>query len=207
MGHRKLLVVDLEATCWARDRHVQEDMETIEIGAILFDPFGGEPEREYQAFVQPTLFPILSDFCTQLTTIQQSDVNSAPHFAEALRRFVEWLGDPRQVRFASWGDYDRRQIARDCQRAGVEVPFEPDTLNLKHICCPRLHMKPGGMAQALARAGLELGGTHHRALDDARNILRLAQRTLGADWAGVMASPPALPPELRPRPPSGGAAR
>jgi inhibitor of KinA sporulation pathway (predicted exonuclease) len=58
MGHRKLLVVDLEATCWARDRHVQEDMETIEIGAILFDPFGGEPEREYQAFVRPFSSPM-----------------------------------------------------------------------------------------------------------------------------------------------------
>jgi inhibitor of KinA sporulation pathway (predicted exonuclease) len=134
-----------------------------------------------------------------LTTIQQHDVDSAPAFAEALGRFVEWLGDPREVRFASWGDYDRRQIERDCQRAGIPVPFQSDTLNLKHLCCPKLQMKPGGLAQALERAGLQLEGTHHRALDDARNILRLAQRTLGDDWAGVMASPSALPPELRPR--------
>jgi inhibitor of KinA sporulation pathway (predicted exonuclease) len=61
-------------------------------------------------------------------------------------------------------------------------------------------MKPGGMAQALARAGLALDGTHHRALDDARNILRIAERAFEGRLDLLMACPPSPPPELRPRP-------
>jgi len=206
MGARKLLVVDLEATCWARGEHVQEHMETIEIGALLVDPTGGAPTREFLRFVRPRRHPRLSDFCIQLTSIQQSDVDRAPTFAPAFETFLEWLGEPREVRFASWGDYDRRQLLRDCGAAGIVYPFTEDTLNLKHICCPRIGMKPGGMAQALARAGLPLDGTHHRALDDARNILRLAERAFEGRLELLMACPPSLPPELRPRPgrPSAG---
>jgi len=206
MGARKLLVVDLEATCWARGEHVQEHMETIEIGALLVDPTGEAPRREFQCFVRPSRFPTLSEFCTQLTSMQQSDVDHAPTFAPAFEAFLGWLGEPREVRFASWGDYDRRQLVRDCQLAGITYPFCDDTINLKHVCCPKLGMKPGGMAQALARAGLPLDGAHHRALDDARNILRIAERAFGGRLELLMASPPSLPPELRPRPgrPSAG---
>jgi len=197
MGTRKLLVVDLEATCWARGEHVQERMETIEIGALLVDPGGGTPRREFQCFVRPSRHARLSDFCIQLTSIQQSDVDRAPTFAPAFAAFLEWLGEPREVRFASWGDYDRRQLLRDCDAAGIVNPLAEDTLNLKHICCPMIGMKPGGMAQALARAGLALDGTHHRALDDARNILRLAERAFEGRLELLMACAPSLPPRPR----------
>ena len=209
MGTRKLLVVDLEATCWARGEHVQERMETIEIGALLVDPSGAAPTREFQCFVRPTRHPRLSEFCIHLTSIQQADVDRSPTFAPAFGAFLGWLGEPREVRFASWGDFDRRQLVRDCELAGRAYPFLDDTLNLKHICCPKFGMKPGGMAAALARAGLALGGTHHRALDDARNILRLAERAFEGRLELLMACPPSLPPELRPRAgrPSSGLAR
>lgn len=200
MEPKKLLVVDLEATCWERGAHVQEQMETIEIGALLVDPLGGVPTREFQCFVRPSRFPSLSAFCTQLTSIRQEDVDAAEPFGAAFEAFVGWLGEPRGVRFASWGDYDRRQLVRDCELSGVPYPFLDDTLNLKHICCPRFGMKPGGMAQALARAGLALDGTHHRALDDARNILRIAERAFEGRLDLLMACPPSPPPELRPRP-------
>lgn len=204
MEPRKLLVVDLEATCWERGAHVQEQMETIEIGALLVDPSGGAPTREFQCFVRPSRFPSLSAFCTQLTSIRQEDVDAAEPFGPAFAAFVAWLGEPRAVRFASWGDYDRRQLVRDCEAAGVPYPFNDDSLNLKHICCPIFGMKPGGMAQALARAGLGLDGTHHRALDDARNILRIAERAFEGRLERLMACPPSLPPELRPRHPDSG---
>ena len=206
MEPKKLLIVDLEATCWERGAHVQEQMETIEIGALLVDPSGGVPTREFQCFVRPQRHPALSAFCTQLTSIRQEDVDSALPFGPAFAAFVRWLGEPREVRFASWGDYDRRQLVRDCEAAGVPYPFNDDTLNLKHICCPMFGMKPGGMAQALARAGLALDGTHHRALDDARNILRIAERAFEGRLERLMACPPSLPPELRPRHPDPGRA-
>jgi len=47
-------------------------------------------------------------------------------------------------------------------------------LNLKRRFAARQGLrKPVGMAGALRKAGLELAGTHHRGIDDARNIARL----------------------------------
>lgn len=46
-------------------------------------------------------------------------------------------------------------------------------LNLKRSFAQARGIKEVGMAQALQLVGLALEGTHHRGLDDARNIARL----------------------------------
>jgi 3'-5' exoribonuclease 1 len=170
---RKLLIVDLEATCWERPRHRPEDMEAIEIGALLVDPADPARPREYQGFLRPVRFPELSEFCTRLTGIVQADVDGAEPFAQAFPRFLAWIGDPSSVRFASWGNYDRNQFVRDCERHDLPYPFAEDHLNLKHHCSAKLGIKPAGLEQALRRAGLVFEGSHHRGLDDARNIWRV----------------------------------
>jgi inhibitor of KinA sporulation pathway (predicted exonuclease) len=170
---RKLLIVDLEATCWERPKHAPEAMETIEIGALLVDPAAPARPSEYQGFVRPVRFPELSEFCKRLTGIAQADVDSAEPFSRAFPRFLAWIGDPGAVRFASWGNYDRLQLLRDCAGHGLAYPFADDHLNLKHHCGARLGIKPGGLQPALKRAGLSFEGSHHRGLDDARNIWRV----------------------------------
>ena len=176
---RKLLIVDLEATCWERARHDPELMETIEIGALAVDPTAPESPLEFQTLVRPTRSPVLSRFCTDLTTIQQAEVDAAEPFPAAFARFVSWIGDPLEVLFASWGSYDQRQLLRDCSLHDVDYPFGDRHLNLKRLCSARLGLRPAGVVQALGRAGLELQGTHHRALDDARNIWRLTRAVAG----------------------------
>ena len=183
---RRLLIVDLEATCWERAEHAPEKMETIEIGALLVDPL--EPDRpdEFQTLIRPVRHPQLSAFCTQLTGITQADVDGAEGFERAFGRFVEWLGDPLAARLGSWGSFDRRQLEQDCAAHGVPMPFAADHLNLKHLCSQDLDLKPSGMARALAAAGLALEGTHHRGLDDARNIWRLLQHLRGGRLAQLV---------------------
>ncbi len=46
--------------------------------------------------------------------------------------------------------------------------------NLKKEFARVFRVKSGGMARALEVVGLPLEGTHHREMDDARNIARLA---------------------------------
>lgn len=183
---RVLLIVDLEATCWERSTHRAEDMETIEIGALIVDPRAPQtPAREFERLVRPTLRPQLSAFCTQLTGIRQDEVDAAAGFGEVFARFLEWVGDPERVLFASWGRYDRRQLQTDCARQGIEYPFGEQHLNLKHWCAARLGARPGGLAQAVARCGFTFAGRHHRGLDDARNIWRVTQHVGGADLASL----------------------
>jgi 3'-5' exoribonuclease 1 len=169
----RYVVVDLEATCW--EQSSPDRMEIIEIGAVLLESAGGPVSREFDAFVQPVESPQLSEFCTRLTSIRQEDVDGAETFPVVFRRFLEWIG-PEPFTLCSWGAYDLNQFRKDCRRHGVELPpaFERH-VNLKQEHARLRRVRPMGMAKALAKEGISLEGTHHRGLDDARNIAKLAQ--------------------------------
>ena len=184
---RRLLIVDLEATCWEAGRHRPGDMEIIEIGAILVAPGAVESPLEFQTFVRPVRFPVLSEFCRSMTSIRQEDVDGADPFPEAFARFLEWTGDPGAVRFASWGAYDRKQFLKDCAFHRVPYPFAEDHLNIKQFFAKRRSGgKPPGMRGALRQLGLELEGTHHRGIDDARNIWRILRHLTNGDLSGLV---------------------
>lgn len=163
------LVVDLEATCDDAGAVPRADSEIIEIGAVLVDGHTLEPVEEFQTFVRPVVHPRLTRFCTELTSITQSDVAYAPTFAEVA---PELWAFGQGALFCSWGNYDRNQLAMDAARAGVDMP-PGDHANLKAIWASVFGGRKVGMAGALARVGLAITGTHHRGIDDARNIARL----------------------------------
>ena len=174
-----ILVVDLEATC---DEHAPSfDMETIEIGAAWIAADGAVIDR-FQSFARPIENPVLTPFCTRLTGITQVDVDAAPLFpavADALRSFVAQHRKVGAV-WMSWGTYDRKQLERDSARHGIPEPVEIPHENAKRLFAKAQRIgKEVGMARACAIVGLQLAGTHHRALDDALNVARLLPWVLG----------------------------
>jgi inhibitor of KinA sporulation pathway (predicted exonuclease) len=68
---KALLVVDLEATCWAASRGPREDMETIKFGAVLVRMSDLRPIDERSWFIRPRLH---SNYCTNLTSITQDRI-------------------------------------------------------------------------------------------------------------------------------------
>ncbi len=173
-----LLVIDLEATCDENHRLSKYEMETIEIGAVLVETGTLAPVGEFQSFVRPVRHPRLTPFCTQLTTIQQRDVDGAPGFKEAMANLRRFL-DGRRALFCSWGRYDKSQLDQDAAFHRIDLPLGRGHLNLKESFGLHLDERPSGMAGALRRVGLPLHGTHHRGIDDARNIARLLPWSLG----------------------------
>ncbi len=171
------VIVDLEATCWQKGT-IPSRMEIIEIGAVLMSSAAGEPVAEFNAFVRPVREPILSPFCVELTGIRQADVFGAETFANVFPRFLEWIG-PQPYILCLWGAYDLGQFQVDCQRHGLPMPtaFERH-LNLKKLFAEQESAKPCGMKAALQRLGIPLTGAHHRAIDDARNIAKIARIVL-----------------------------
>jgi inhibitor of KinA sporulation pathway (predicted exonuclease) len=165
----RLLIVDLEATCW--ERNPPAPHEIIEIGAVAYE-MGRGPLAEFQTFVRPRLKPILSPFCTRLTSIRQKDVEGAPPFPEALEALSCWAEAYAPYTLAAWGNYDRGQFQDDCRLHRVVYPFGA-YLNIKTAFARLVNCRPCGMARALHLAGLTLEGTHHRGIDDVRNIARL----------------------------------
>jgi inhibitor of KinA sporulation pathway (predicted exonuclease) len=175
----RYIIVDLEATCWENVRDYGR-METIEIGAVELPAADSPPVREFSRFVRPVAEPQLSEFCRRLTSIRQRDVELADYFWAVFPEFVEWIGDEPFV-LCSWGGYDLTQFRTDCERHSLPFPasFERH-INLKKEFARLLGVKACGMERALAHAGLPLEGTHHRGIDDARNIARLAALVLPA---------------------------
>jgi len=170
------IVFDLEATCWQKRRPGQRN-EIIEIGAIKFDKQGKQID-EFCAFVYPKLNPELSPFCKELTQIQQSDINTAKPFPEVLKLFQDWITS--EYILCSWGKYDKNQLISDCKLHDLSYEWVKPHISLKHQHPTVRGMgKPMGMARALQVEGFQLEGTHHRGIDDARNISKIFLKYLG----------------------------
>lgn len=169
----RYIIVDLEATCWETGQ-TPDRMEIIEIGAVSL-PSATQPcDSEFQSFVQPVTEPHLSDFCRKLTTIDQTSIDAAEIFPTVFHRFVSWIGDGPII-WCSWGAYDLEQLRTDCRRHGIEFPdLLKAHINLKEQYSSLFKIKRCGMAAALKQQKLAIVGTHHRGIDDARNIARLA---------------------------------
>lgn len=170
------LIVDLEATCWDKDSS-PERMEIIEIGAVKLSN-SLEITDEYSSFVRPVNEPILSDFCKNLTSIEQEQIGSADTFPIVFERFIDWVGNLSEITLCSWGAYDKKQLIIDCRRHGVDYPFGDKHINLKKMFSDQRSIKPCGMKRALQILGLPLEGKHHRAIDDVRNIAEVAKLVL-----------------------------
>lgn len=171
---RRYLVLDLEATCDDQGSVPREEMEIIEIGAVLLEPGSWRIREEFNCFVRPVRNPQLTEFCTHLTSIGQVDIAQAPGFIDAIKRMQDWLRPFRLTAWGSWGNYDRRQIQQDADFHGIAFPINAPHFNLKDRFSKRLKLpRRPGLSRALDIAGLSFEGTHHRAIDDARNITRL----------------------------------
>jgi inhibitor of KinA sporulation pathway (predicted exonuclease) len=166
------LVIDLEATCWKGNQPAQN--ETIEIGAVVFSQ-GQGVVSEFQAFVRPKLNPELSEFCRELTGIEQAEVDSAKAFPEVFGKFNSWAEAYPDAAFASWGAYDRKQILNDCVLHGLEPWDRLDPhLNLKRAFSSLMDCSLAPeLPHAMELSRIAARGTLHRGLDDARNIARV----------------------------------
>jgi inhibitor of KinA sporulation pathway (predicted exonuclease) len=156
-------------------------METIEIGAVMVDGSTLAPVAEFQAFIRPVRNTKLTEFCTCLTTITQADVDQAQTFPEILGEFLVWANKFQGWRFCSWGAYDTTQIRRDCEFWHLDPPWPwNDSVNLKRLFAKQCGgLKECGIPAALSILEFSpMTGTHHRGIDDARNISRILQSLL-----------------------------
>ena len=169
-----IIVLDLEASCWDNSQRIpREESEIIEIGAVKLNQ-DYEILEEFDTFVRPTFHPAISDYCTQLTSIKQSDVSNASEFIDAMSKFEAWCGN--DVQFMSWGFYDRNQIIRECNWKKYKGKM-PQLIN-NHVSAKHKIMSFENVARlsldaALKRFKMQFEGTPHRGIDDTRNIVKV----------------------------------
>lgn len=163
------IIFDLEATCWENDKTRQS--EIIEIGAIKVNS-KLEFISEFQSFIKPKINLNLSVFCKTLTSIKQEQVNGAAYFPNVLNKFQNWIG--KDYWLCSWGFYDKTQLKKDCDLHKINKDWLNNHISIKHQHGATFgHEKGVGMDRALQMLDLQLEGTHHRGIDDARNIAKI----------------------------------
>ena len=184
MKNEFLVITDLEATCWEEKSikggiYQRQNSEIIEIGALkvsLDKEHYLEPVNEFDVFVKPVKHPILSDFCKQLTSISQEEVNKGLSLHEAMESFRKEMFNDSATLFGSWGKYDFNFIIEQCKDKGIACPFDTQkVINLKSLVATIKGWKKRGrgIGRTLEDLNMEFDGTPHRGIDDVRNIRRI----------------------------------
>ena len=188
-AEQRLLVVDLEATCWETKPPPNQFHEIIEIGWALVDLESTPPchVSSGTVLVKPTRSDV-SPFCTQLTTITADLLDAeGVSLQEAFETLVNDVGSKNyswsryicaicQVYadiWSSWGAYDLNMVKRQCKIFGLESPFANTHYNIKDLFKVLYPNLRGGYGMTNAFAAVcdgPIEGTHHRGGDDAKNI-------------------------------------
>jgi inhibitor of KinA sporulation pathway (predicted exonuclease) len=178
----RLLVVDLEMTCWDGAAPPGEQPDIIEIGIAEVDNERLEIARSGRYLVRPVRSAV-SAFCTELTGITAAELKrDGRPFPEVRNRIVaDWA--PRHKTWTAWGK-DHKAMAEAAAHHGVASPFSESHIDLGHL----FDLLTGasqriGLRAAMESLGIPPEGERHRAvgdaLDAARVYLALARRMRG----------------------------
>ncbi|MBB2149719.1 3'-5' exonuclease [Pedobacter gandavensis] len=169
----KIVIVDIEATCWNTGQPKGMESDIIEVGVCLLDIRTGEISENRGILVRPERSEI-STFCTELTTISLEMIEKdGIEFKEACRILKEeYLSQGRP--WASFGAYDQKQFQKQCTAMSIGYPFGPSHINVKTLFALKKKLSnEKGMSAALSLLKIPLEGTHHRGVDDANNIAKI----------------------------------
>lgn len=169
----RILVIDLEATCWEGRQPKDQVSEIIEIGICVLDTQDGSISKNKGILIKPEKSSV-SPFCTQLTTITQDMLDTEGiSFSEACK-LLRTEYDAYNYTWASYGAYDINIMKNQCMARNMDYPLSQDHINVKILFSKVKNLNGKvGMAGALGILGIPLEGTHHRGVDDARNIAKI----------------------------------
>jgi len=171
------VVIDFEATC-DKDSNPQPQ-EIIEFPSVLLNSATGQLEASFQTYVRPMYNQQLTEFCKELTGIQQIQVDRGVPLSEALLMHDKWLEEKgiKNKNFAvvTWSNWDCRvMLESECKFKRIrKPPYFNRWINLK---VPFMELFGGArcnLKEAVQLAGLTWEGRAHCGLDDARNTARL----------------------------------
>lgn len=180
----RILVVDIEATCWDTAPPPGQNSEIIEIGLCIYDLNKDVIFGRHSIWVKPVT-SVISPFCTQLTAITPQQIDEAGiDFAAACQILVDEY-QARKLLWTSWGAYDLKLFRRQCRRMGLSYPFGKKHLNLRRAFADYQGERMG-LARALRQTQIGLVGQLHRGADDAWNSARLLQHLVHQQGLGFI---------------------
>ena len=81
----------------------------------------------FHRYIQPQIVPTLTRFCKRLTGITQEQVDNGVSFNEMTLQWTDFLAKhdctTDKVLFASWTDFDIKQLRREVTRSSSTLEF------------------------------------------------------------------------------------
>jgi len=165
----KVVVVDIEATCWEpREEQGDQPSEIIEIGVCVLDAKTLDISRKHSYIIRPTHSQI-SEFCTQLTGHTWKSVKGGMRLDHACNRLAKEYGTKNRI-WASWGDSDRLHFRAECEAKGASYPFGEAHINVSDLFALAMGSSTRiSVTNALGMLGKTFEGRQHCGADDAYN--------------------------------------
>lgn len=178
---RKINVIDVEATCWDNPEEQKGQLnEVIEIGITEVDLFDLTTHHSEGIYIIPKDSTI-SQFCTKLTGITPGKIAGEGIGFHKATSILKTNFRIHKRHWISWGDYDRDQLRRDCDRNNLifNKVFFKRHINFKTVFA-MMHGLPRelGVEAALKHVNLTFIGSLHSGKDDSYNIAKLYIHTL-----------------------------
>lgn len=168
----KILVVDLEGTCWDNiSRQEQwEKTQIIEFGITEIDLIKKEIVKTKSYLVNP--YEPISQYCTELTTITQSMLDLAQPLAKVSKQIRQDF-NPTNVAWGAWGK-DNELIIRECIKKNAVNPFGTTYYDFQELYSMMKGVpKTIKMTTVLEELQLSMDGTLHRADSDSLNTAKI----------------------------------
>ncbi len=169
----KIIIIDLEATCWEGEERKNNISEIIEIGICVLDMITGDITKNDGILIKPEASTV-SKFCTQLTTITQEMLDKEGISFKEACDILRTEYNAYQYTWASYGYYDYKMLETQCTNYNIDFPVSKNHIDVKELFAKKRNKKKKvGMNGALQILDIPLEGTHHRGKDDAKNIAKI----------------------------------
>ncbi|KYQ92804.1 putative RNase III [Tieghemostelium lacteum] len=185
-----LVILDFEATC--EENAKWPNQEIIEFPSVIVNTKTLETVATFREYCKPVYNPVLTKFCTELTGIQQSTVDSADTFNIVLQKQTQFLIDnglltesgglksDNKFIYVTCGDWDLQQaIRKQSKLTNFQIPQHLTRwINIKKVFQSFYQKNSYGMANMLRELKMPLEGRHHCGLSDCLNIASICKRMI-----------------------------
>lgn len=127
----RIIIAAVKSTCW-KDKPNNKNSEVIEIGVCLFNVAAGKIEHRVETLVQPKHSRI-DGYCARRTGISHHDAIGKGMPFEEMCTFINKEFDTKKYAWASYGDFARVLIQRQCSKLHVWFPFGKTYMNVKYL--------------------------------------------------------------------------
>ena len=175
----KIIVIDLEATCWENNTIPEgSKMDIIEIGICNLYIQTGEIKDKRSIYVIPQQSE-LSAFCTELTGITKEIIQEKGITLTEACKVLEEEYDPKERVWASFGEFDRSFFQKQCLEYKIKYPMGMTHINIKYLFPFKMKFKKAkGLQKALLILKEPFEGKQHNGADDAYNAAKILRYIL-----------------------------